>query len=339
MGNRAPELAQAGRGRVRGRNGRRARVSPHAPGALGTRTIARRLGVRPDARDAAPARMARARRTPRPAARAFAGAQCLARAARRPQARAFQSSTRCAPSGRTPPWITARIARGGLRYRLSRALETAAFRRADAITTICEGLRAEIVARSIAADKVTVIPNAVDIDRFPVLARRDPELEARWGLAGHDVVGFCGSFYAYEGLDLLVRALPAIAARRPAVRLLLVGGGAQEAQLRALAQKLGLAQRVVFAGRVPNAQIDRYYSLIDVLAFPRQRDPTDRARDAAQAARGDGAGSRGGRVRRWRAPRADPRRRDRPAAPRGRRRRARWRGAAACCRTSRFAPA
>ncbi|MCL4743879.1 MAG: glycosyltransferase, exosortase A system-associated [Burkholderiaceae bacterium] len=159
----------------------------------------------------------------------------------------------------------------GLRYRLSRALETAAFRRADAITTICEGLRADIVARSIAADKVTVIPNAVDIDRFPVLARRDAELEARWGLAGHDVVGFCGSFYAYEGLDLLLRALPAIAALRPTVRLLLVGGGAQEPQLRALAQELGLAQRVIFAGRVPNAQIDRYYSLIDVLAFPRQR--------------------------------------------------------------------
>ncbi len=160
---------------------------------------------------------------------------------------------------------------GDLRYRLSRALETAAFRRVDAITTICEGLRADIVGRGIAADKVTVIPNAVDIERFPVLERRDPVLEARLGLAGQEVVGFCGSFYAYEGLDLLVRALPAIAAQRPGVRLLLVGGGPQEAALKALVAELGLGSQVLFTGRVPNAEIDRYYSLIDVLAFPRQR--------------------------------------------------------------------
>ena len=160
---------------------------------------------------------------------------------------------------------------GDFRYRLSRALETAAFRRADAITTICEGLRADIVARGIPAEKVTVIPNAVDIERFPVIERRDAELEARLGLAGHEVVGFCGSFYAYEGLDLLVRALHTIAARRPGVRLLLVGGGVQESELRALVAELGLGERVVFTGRVPNAEIHRYYSLIDVLAFPRQR--------------------------------------------------------------------
>ena len=54
----------------------------------------------------------------------------------------------------------------GLRYKLTRALETYALKRADAVTTICEGLRKDIVARGIPADKVTVIPNAVDIDKF-----------------------------------------------------------------------------------------------------------------------------------------------------------------------------
>ena len=56
----------------------------------------------------------------------------------------------------------------GLRYRLTRALESYALRRADAVTTICEGLRRDIVARGIPADKITVIPNAVDIDKFAV---------------------------------------------------------------------------------------------------------------------------------------------------------------------------
>ena len=49
---------------------------------------------------------------------------------------------------------------GGLRYKATRALETFALRRADAVTTICEGLRGDIVKRGVPADKVTVIPNA-----------------------------------------------------------------------------------------------------------------------------------------------------------------------------------
>jgi glycosyltransferase involved in cell wall biosynthesis len=83
------------------------------------------------------------------------------------------------------------------------------------------------------------------------------------------VVGFCGSFYAYEGLDLLVNAFPTILAARPSAKLLLVGGGEQEANLRKQVGEMGLGKNVVFTGRVPNTEIARYYSLIDVLAFPR----------------------------------------------------------------------
>jgi glycosyltransferase involved in cell wall biosynthesis len=60
-------------------------------------------------------------------------------------------------------------------------------------------------------------------------------------------------------------------AARPAIKVLLVGGGPQEQALRAQVERMGLNERVVFTGRVPNAQIDRYYSLIDVLAYPRHR--------------------------------------------------------------------
>ena len=55
---------------------------------------------------------------------------------------------------------------GGLRYRVSRQLETRAIRQADHVFTICEGLRADIAARGIAQEKITVIPNAVDVDSF-----------------------------------------------------------------------------------------------------------------------------------------------------------------------------
>jgi PEP-CTERM/exosortase A-associated glycosyltransferase len=157
----------------------------------------------------------------------------------------------------------------GLRYKMTRALETHALKRADAVTTICEGLRRDIVERGIPANKVTVIPNAVDIDKFAVGGEADQALKRQLGLQGHRLIGFIGSFYAYEGLDVLLRAVPALTARAPDLRVLLVGGGPQDAQLRQLAKDLGIGDKVVFTGRVPHDQVQKYYDLLDVLVYPR----------------------------------------------------------------------
>ena len=157
----------------------------------------------------------------------------------------------------------------GLRYRLSRLLETHALRRADHVTTICEGLRREMASRGIPADKVTVIPNAVDIEGFAFGSPRDEALAEELGLQGKTVMGFVGSFYAYEGLDLLIRALPILLAECPNAHLLLVGGGPQERNLQQLSQALGVSGYTTFVGRVPHSEVQRYYSVIDLLAYPR----------------------------------------------------------------------
>ena len=158
---------------------------------------------------------------------------------------------------------------GSLRYRATRALETRAIRQVGHVFTICEGLRSDIVDRGVPSAKVTVIPNAVDVEGFQLAQAPDPALQARWGLQGRTVVGFVGSFYAYEGLDLLVSALPLLLQSRPDIFLLLVGGGPQDAALKAQVKALGLDQHVAFTGRVPHADVSRYYDLIDVLAYPR----------------------------------------------------------------------
>ena len=158
---------------------------------------------------------------------------------------------------------------GSLRYRATRKLETRAIQQADHVFTICEGLRTDILTRGIPADKVTVIPNAVDIASFNLASPPDPGLQDRLGLTGKTVIGFVGSFYAYEGLDLLLEALPAIIEKQRDIRVLLVGGGPQEANLRLQAERLGLKEVVVFAGRVPHEDVSRYYDLIDILAYPR----------------------------------------------------------------------
>jgi PEP-CTERM/exosortase A-associated glycosyltransferase len=157
----------------------------------------------------------------------------------------------------------------GLRYRATRLIETHALRRADAVTAICDGLRRDIVARGIAADKVTVIPNAVDRNSFAGPGAPDAALAARLGLTDKIVLAFLGSFYSYEGLDLLLRALPLMRHPDPNIALLLVGGGPEEGALHRLADQLGLAHNVVFTGRVPHSEIARYYDLTDLLVFPR----------------------------------------------------------------------
>ncbi len=158
---------------------------------------------------------------------------------------------------------------GGLRYRLTRALDNYLLARVDAVTTICEGLRADLVARGVPAAKVTVIPNAVDLEQFGAAAPSGGMLAHQLGLTGKLVIGFIGSFYAYEGLDLLIAALPKMLASVPSLHLLLVGGGPQEEALRVRIEQLGLGQRVTLTGRIDHARIAEYYALIDIMVYPR----------------------------------------------------------------------
>jgi len=157
-----------------------------------------------------------------------------------------------------------------LRYRLSRSLETFVLRHSDAVTTICEGLRTEILARGIDAARVTVIPNAVDTGAFRFNEAPDVRLRQRLGLEGATVIGFAGSFYRYEGLDLLLDACASLVRTHPELRVLLIGGGPQEEALKEIVVQRGLTERVQFLGRVPQGGIANYYTLIDIFAFPRR---------------------------------------------------------------------
>lgn len=160
-------------------------------------------------------------------------------------------------------------AEGSLRYRLSRGMESFALRQADQVTTICEGLRSDIHLRGIPNDRITVVPNAVDVTVFKFGVEADFGLRQQLGLAGATVIGFVGSFYGYEGLHLLLEAVRCLLSKHPNLHVLLVGEGPQEANLKAQAVAMGLEGRVVFAGRIAHGEVHRYYGLIDVLAYPR----------------------------------------------------------------------
>lgn len=159
---------------------------------------------------------------------------------------------------------------GSIKYQLTRALENHVVKSADAVVTICEGLRGDLIARGVSPERIAISPNGVDLSLFGEPVPRDPALAAELGLGDGPVIGFIGSFYDYEGLDDLIAAMPALIARQPDAKLLLVGGGPREAALRAQAEASPAATAIRFVGRVPHDQVERYYALTDVLTYPRK---------------------------------------------------------------------
>jgi PEP-CTERM/exosortase A-associated glycosyltransferase len=157
---------------------------------------------------------------------------------------------------------------GGIRYAMARHLETHAARRADAIVTICRGLYDDLRRRGVCPKHMFIVPNAADVgSHFPDAPMRrgtDPD-------AAGPVIGFIGSFYSYEGLDLLIEAARELIRLRPELRFFLVGGGPEAARLRELCRATGLDDCMSFPGWVPHDRIDDWYRQIDILVYPRRR--------------------------------------------------------------------
>ena len=160
---------------------------------------------------------------------------------------------------------------GSSRYRMTRALETRFVKRADAVAVICDGLRDDLIGRGVDGQKIMVSPNGVDMELFGTVPPRDDALARELGLGDAELLGFIGSFYDYEGLDDLIAAMPYLVEKRSRAHLLLVGGGPEEAALRAAAQASPVAGHIHFTGRVPHQAVERYYGLIDILVYPRKR--------------------------------------------------------------------
>ena len=159
-----------------------------------------------------------------------------------------------------------KFAAGSVPYRAARSLETWLLRHADTVVTIGEALRSELQGR--AGRSVAVTPNGVDPDVFRPL-EPEPEWQRQWNPGGNQVIAYVGSFQPYEGLDILVKAMRLIAARRDRVHLLIVGDGPELSGLEALVEKERLQAHVTFAGRLPHNRVKEIYAVADLLVYPR----------------------------------------------------------------------
>ena len=126
-----------------------------------------------------------------------------------------------------------------IKYRLVRAVESWVCRHADHVTVLCDGLKQELTKRGIPANKISVVYNGVSPDDF-AHSQPDAELAKAWNLDGKKVIGFIGSFYRYEGIDLLVDAFARLSSSHADLVLLLVGGGEMEKELKEQIKRLNL---------------------------------------------------------------------------------------------------
>ncbi|NQY62261.1 MAG: glycosyltransferase, exosortase A system-associated [Alteromonadaceae bacterium] len=159
---------------------------------------------------------------------------------------------------------------GDLRYKLSKMMETYVVKKCQAVTAICEGIRQDFVSRGIKKTKITLIPNAVSVDSFPQITERSPSMLEKLKIGDAFVIGFAGSFYQYEGIDILIKSLSILKLKGLNIKVLLVGGGVQQQNIESLIKQLDLQDNVILTGRVPHEEVKDYYSVMDVTVLPRK---------------------------------------------------------------------
>lgn len=157
---------------------------------------------------------------------------------------------------------------GSIKYRAVWRLELSAMKGAGRIVAISQGIRDSIIGAGADSRKIEIVPNGVDTGIFTPLPP-DQQLLKTLDLSGCFVVGFIGSLRRLEGLDQLIEAFKIIRPLEPRARLVIVGEGPERKRLEALANEYRLNGVVRFTGLVPHDQILQYYSIMDILGYPR----------------------------------------------------------------------
>jgi glycosyltransferase involved in cell wall biosynthesis len=151
-------------------------------------------------------------------------------------------------------------------YPKPRRMILQATRDCDAMITVCAALKDEIVGLRGAAEKVTALRNGVDLQLFTPDDK--PQARAAFGMPDKFVIASVGHLIERKGHHLVIEALAQI----PDGELYLAGAGEEDTRLRALAERLGVTQRVHFLGAMPQAKLRTLYSAVDCLVLASSRE-------------------------------------------------------------------
>lgn len=155
------------------------------------------------------------------------------------------------------------------RHRVHRKLFGWTVAGADRLVALGENQARLLDRLGVGRERVFVSPEGVDVASFHVdeASQLPMELAMRHGLENERVLLTVARLVPHKGHDMVIRALPRILASVPNAAYLVVGSGAGEPALRELAGRVGVAERVRFAGYVPDGELPSYYHLCDVFVM------------------------------------------------------------------------
>jgi len=158
------------------------------------------------------------------------------------------------------------------RRRVLRRAAGMALRRAEAVTACSSDLSRRAVDLGAAAGRTSTIPYGVDTEAFRPAAQDQRRSDrSSWGLRDHDfAVVAVGRLVAKKGFDDLVRAAALVA--DPRVHVIVAGTGDEGDELRSLAARMGLTERVRFPDRLDRAEVASLLRAADVVAVPSVHD-------------------------------------------------------------------
>ncbi len=144
-----------------------------------------------------------------------------------------------------------------------------AFRQADRLITVSRRYGDYAVRAGAPAQKLHVICNGINQNRFFVSEAPVAELRQRYRVAAEaKMLLLVGGLDFHKGFDVFIRAMPRILEAEPEAKAVIVGDGPEQGRLTALRNELGISDRIIFAGHVPNSQLAAYNNACDLFVMP-----------------------------------------------------------------------
>jgi glycosyltransferase involved in cell wall biosynthesis len=152
---------------------------------------------------------------------------------------------------------------------LARDAERQIWLETDHVLVVSKELQDVVVSSGVPAERVSVLPNAVDPHRFsPERTQAVPALRGRYGLDGKRVIGFVGTLKPWHGVHTLIDAFRDLHRAVPRTHLLLVGDGPERQALERRVGDLGLGEAVSFTGNVAPDEVPDFIAAMDIAVAP-----------------------------------------------------------------------
>ena len=163
---------------------------------------------------------------------------------------------------------------GKIRYRkTTEEIELGVFNAADLIVGNAQALKDELVERGIQPDKIVIIPNGVDTDKFTPI-NDGKTVREQYGLKEEDiVVSFVGSFGPWHGAEILAQAAVKVVKANPQVKFMFVGNGGGLPNVQNIIHSNAMDNHVVYTGTVKQNETPNYLAASDILVSPQIPNP------------------------------------------------------------------